>query len=920
MGLAWSGAPALAQTVAMRDDVVSSERRPLLTLSVAAAPLKEVLRAIASQAGLVVAYGGIEVEKFPHLVTLSMQDVPASKAFEMALEGTGFQAQIVGTTVVFAKVEGASVNEGGVIGRIIDAKTKLPLRGATVTVDEAKKGVMSADNGTFRLPSVPAGQHVLRVRLLGYTRVTQTITVVDGETVTADAALTSSANQLEQVVVTGTVIPTELKAVPNAITVITGKELEQRGVTRIYELFHGDVPGLFINRTGQEGATNPGGVVVVSRGMTNLFGTSSDPTASTEGVKTYVDGVELANKNFLGMIDPKSVERIEIVTGPQAATIYGSNAINGVIQIFTKRGTSVRPQLTTELRSGWTQNSLNSALAPRHEANAGLNGVEGRVSYNVGTSWLHEGSWVPAVLGQTLSGYGGVRMTVGPLSADATIRQSQSQNSSHGRDGQVGIGFAQQGIFGNGSGVSPDNRTRTNSNEGMGLSATYQLTSWWSHAVTVGLDHLDELQQFDQANVVPSDTGYQLYHGTTKNLTVSYNTTLQVPFTSFAKAIVTVGADERHGTNEYFTGLYNRSGGAYVPAQDGGWQYNKTQAHEHGGFLQSQLWIADALFVTYGLRAVFNPNIGADKNPNWEPTYGVAYSIDVLGLTAKMRASYGTATRPPGVGDKDQGLYPGHIDYYGTDVYRLANPDLIPSSQQGGEGGLDLFLGSRASLNITHYNQTVDNLIVSPVVDSVDVLPKWLTAYPQCAAFKCPFRQIQNINIGSVRNQGWETRGTLNLGPFVTTGTYSWTRSRLIGITPRYRLQFPYYVKGSSFGRFAEHTYAFGLAYAHGGTRIGYNLQGSGQEWTAETLWSRSLDFKRLNADKEVMRLPDNAFRFLGVQALGPVGELNVSHQLTKRMEVLLRIDNVANSFRGDVDPLSAQPGRNTSVGLRMRF
>src|SRR5687767_9998868 len=125
-----------------------------------------------------------------------------------------------------------------------------------------------------------------------------------------DITLDVSANALEQVVVTGTVVATELKAVPSAITVVTAKQIEERGITRIDQLFRGDVPGLFAQNLG--GAALLDEVSMYSRGASALSTSSagvSGYTGNSNTIKTYIDGVELANSNYLSQIDPRSIER-----------------------------------------------------------------------------------------------------------------------------------------------------------------------------------------------------------------------------------------------------------------------------------------------------------------------------------------------------------------------------------------------------------------------------------------------------------------------------------------------------------------------------------------------------------------------------------------------------------------------------------
>jgi len=210
-------------------------------------------------------------------------------------------------------------------------------------------------------------------------------------------------------------------------------------------------------------------------------------------------------------------------------------------------------------------------------------------------------------------------------------------------------------------------------------------------------------------------------------------------------------------------------------------------------------------------------------------------------------------------------------------------------------------------------------LIVEPTVDSVDLLPIWRTAFG-IAPWERPRFLTRNLNIGSVRNQGWGAKGTANLGAIAINGTYSWNKSRLIGITPRYRGQFPYYVVGSSFSGIPEHTYAVGLTYTSGNTRISYNIQGQGQVHA-------NSDYTYLGRVGNVFRLSTN--RMLRMQIPSTYAEvtpgyylsdLNASRQVTTRVEALLEVHNLTNSYQSDISPTVAQPGRMTGIGVRVRF
>jgi len=923
-------APLPAQSVAVAPVVAAQPPvAHMVTIDVIDAPLKHVLQQIARQAGLTPVYGD-GVSRSARRVTLHVSDVSATDAFKRALAGTNLHATQISNNVVFEITPPgleSTAASGDVVGKVTDEKSKQPLRGVSIVLDDSKTAVLTGDDGTFRVTQVASGEHVVHFRHLGYVRTTRSVTVVDGKSATLLVALTPSVNTLDQVVVTGTVVATELKAIPNSITIVTGKQLEEKGVTRIYELFRGNVPGLFTNRTGQVGAAAPGKIGLVSRGGTHLD--DGYGVASAEGVKTYVDGVELADKSYLGMIDPKSIERIEILTGPDASTIYGSNAINGVIQIFTKRGTTERPQITATLKSAWTQNNFSSGLAPHHDVGTDLTGMDGHLSYNAGVSWLYDGSWVPAVLGQTVSGYGGGRIKTGPLSTDASVRVMQVRNKAGGNDQQVNFELGASGV-GNYLvlALPPDRTVGTTIDNAVGVTENYAMTSWWSHTLTLGFDQLGATNQTLTYNYgSPSDTTSFLGHNTDHRLTAAYNTTVRVPVTSVARLTMTVGIDESHEASEFVGGSYVKtSTGAYDASQTGGFSDFRSSAKEHGGFLQGQLGIWDELFLTYGLRAVYNPNIGVDQNPNLQPRYGVALTQEYGGITVKVRGSYGHSTRPPGVGYTQAiRLIAGpfgttRVRLYGDTVSQLPNLGLLPEQQQGGEGGLELYLGNRASLTVTRYNKTVDNLIQQAVVDSVDALPA-VRVSRGWKPWQVHMPISEYLNLGSIRNQGWEMTGTTNLGAITTTGTYSWNKGRLIGITPRFRKQFPQYVVGSAFATIPEHTYALDVAYVHSKTRIALNLQGQGSAVAsdARTVLETTRTNRRLDSDLPLMPFNIPAI-YSEVYPGFALANLNVSHRFATWAEGLLDVTNVTDSYKSDIGPTEAQAGRTTSIGMRLRF
>jgi len=129
---------------------------------------------------------------------------------------------------------------------------------------------------------------------------------------------------LNPVVVTATRLPRSVDGVPAAVTVLRGVELRAQGIHTVLEALR-DVPGAAVVQTGSFG------------GQTSLFLRGGQ----SNYVKVLVDGVPVNQPGGsfdFANLTTDNVERIEVVRGP-ASVLYGSDAVTGVVQIFTRRGT-----------------------------------------------------------------------------------------------------------------------------------------------------------------------------------------------------------------------------------------------------------------------------------------------------------------------------------------------------------------------------------------------------------------------------------------------------------------------------------------------------------------------------------------------------------------------------------------------------
>lgn len=240
---------------------------------------------------------------------------------------------------------GAGFAQTGTIqGKVTDANTERPIPGVSVVIQGTNVGSATDDEGNYEIPNAPVGEHVLRASFVGYENLEKTIQVQADEVTEVNFEMGSDPLGLDEVVVTGTGGKVEKGKLGNTIATVDAGALENSPVQSISELLQGREPG--VSGLPGGGMTGQGSEIRI-RGSASLS-QSNEPVV-------YVDGVRYNSEaGFGGLVgsggggetsrlddvNPSAIERVEILKGAAAATLYGSEASNGVIQIFTKRGDS----------------------------------------------------------------------------------------------------------------------------------------------------------------------------------------------------------------------------------------------------------------------------------------------------------------------------------------------------------------------------------------------------------------------------------------------------------------------------------------------------------------------------------------------------------------------------------------------------
>ncbi len=234
---------------------------------------------------------------------------------------------------------GLVAQQGGTVtGRISDSQSGIPIGAVQVFIPSLDLGGLTQQNGRYLLQNVPAGTHELNVARIGYRTVAQQVTVGVGQVFEQNFALVEEALALDEIVVTGTAGGSQVRAIGNVVARLALPDLLVTApVSTTEDVLQGRIPGL--QMIGTPNSAGDGGQILI-RGAASV-GLSGDPIVFIDGVRMNGERAEVARystQSRLNDIDPRDIESIEVIKGPAAATLYGTEAANGVIQIITKKG------------------------------------------------------------------------------------------------------------------------------------------------------------------------------------------------------------------------------------------------------------------------------------------------------------------------------------------------------------------------------------------------------------------------------------------------------------------------------------------------------------------------------------------------------------------------------------------------------
>jgi TonB-dependent starch-binding outer membrane protein SusC len=704
-------------------------------------------------------------------------------------------ALLVVTQLAFPASTAAQQQVGVIAGTVVGTAGQ-PIPDILVTLAGTNRSTTSNARGQFMFQNVPAGTHTLQLTGLGYRTTTQSVTVVAEQTATPRVTMAVSAVALDEVVVTGQAAGTARREIGTSVATVNALALEAAPINNLSQLVQARAAGVNVMPGG--GKSGQGSRIVL-RGAASIS-QSNEPII-------YVDGVRIDNNSSNGIstttagaswsglddINPMDIERIEIIRGASAATLYGTEASAGVIQIFTRRGREGRTTwryngdfgVLTTPRDWWQISAFSdwfydevvqTGTTQSHQVS--VSGGGENFSYYGSVSGRTENGILPNAGEDAVSGR--LNLTIVPRQ-DLTVRLNSGftrRSVQHVPDANNTRGYTINGMVGGPRGQfgTPTLEHRVieafqNGNRFIGsMTAEHQATSALSHRLTFGADvhNSDEYQLFPFGAINNIAAGFRSnYRRQNLNLNVDYAATLRALVTDEVRS-TTSGGFQYFNRNEGwssavgsgfpFLGLETVSSALTTSASE-----LRLAERSAGFFLEQQFGFRDLLFVTGGARADAHSAFGEDVTYQVYPKADVSYVISEHGFfpepvsSVRLRAAWGTAGQQPAnfaavrtwspdaaVGGQPA-VRPGNI----------GNPNLKAEVSTEIELGFDVgVFEDRVRVEATRFDQRTTDAL-------------YQRRYPPSQGFL----STQLENIGEIENSGWEVG---LLGTVVDRPGFSW--------------------------------------------------------------------------------------------------------------------------------------------------
>lgn len=642
-------------------------------------------------------------------------------------------------------------------GVVVDQMTGGPLAVASVSIEGTSVATTTSRDGRFSLAYPTNTDFTLVVSLMGYKPYRQTHSPSD-DLGNLRIALAPDPFESEAIVVTGIASTRAKSRAEVSVARVSAEELSsQQLYTSLSQLVEGKISGVQMRPSaGYVG----GGYRFFVRGGGGLNG-DGQPIIFVDGAR--IDNADLdllwnggqGYSNTLSL-SPNEIESIEVLKGPAAAAMYGTNASNGVVLIKTKSGArraTAAGGVAINYKFSYGENTMPFNYDPALYKNAGLyndllrtgairehnidlSGGSGIFRYFVGYEHKYEEGVAPRNYQGRNAGR--VNVTAAPndrlnVSVNAGYSANELERphsddavlSPHWNTIMVDTPWKWYDSVAVASTRGPAKNNRTTGN----AQVTWTPVSRFELFGSVGIDNSFHRQD----EFYPPEYQYWMGYGGRRRIAERTNTqyTYDVrasysyrPIKDLAvKSVVgsqlfdrettTVGAENR----QFATGLISDigSGSNYIGMWEG-----KFQERQAGIYTSHTLSYQDRYFATLSLRKDYASAVGEDAPAIVYPQASVAARLDKFDVVPdflnilKVRAAYGESGQLPEPRDTKRLLWSALGTAYGPGAIptQMGNPALQPERIRELELGLDAEIANRWSVEFTYYNQNAKNSII----------------------------------------------------------------------------------------------------------------------------------------------------------------------------------------------------------------
>ena len=688
---------------------------------------------------------------------------------------------------------------------------------------------------------------------------------------------------LDRVVVTGNAVEAPARRLAIAMNTVSGSQLARYGNGNLAQALSDAVPGLWLWQTPPTSLLAHYGSI---RG-TSSFGASYP--------KIYVDGIELANPLLITEFTPETVERIEIIRGPQGAALYGTDAISGVINIITRHDGS-DGGASAEARS--SVGAASSAYVPRsaitqdHAVTIRQGSSAQSATLSLSSGGI--GEYVPGAFVRHETAGAGYRLVRSKFIVTATGRAFDSRSSDPFSP------LFRDSVSATRAGLTTPESVREYT---VGGSTTITQNERWTHALVAGFDASRVSNLADYHTPLPSATGPDLGSaGGSANLV-----------TLRASSVAKLGDAENIGANLTFSGETSLLD--YKPQVDSGFSpqsgptaQSAIQRRTTAAVAQANVSLRDAAYLTGGLRAERNDVLGS-STVSVLPMIGAAVVHDYGPLTVKLRSAYGRGIRQAANAARETSWF----DPRG-EAHRL---NLSPEEQSGVEAGLDIFFGRSFGLQVTRFDQLASGLIQRVAYANSRNSGRPSQDLDQSEPVHPEDRHIEYAfqNVGEITNRGWELKGDMTIAALSLDGTFSTVDSRVRRVASGYTgdlrvgdrmLEVPAKT-GSVTAALTRASWMASLTASRSWDWINYDGVALAGAFSNSTQTDDALVGQELR---------NYWLHYSGVTRL----RASIGRNLYRGLAFTLSGENLLNRQHGEPDNITVVPGRTLSFGLKARL